>query len=1071
VYCAGDLLSPSERDNFCRGSLDQPEGRGTYEGLRLDNRQDLADVCHDTGPRSHKCLLYSADPGPYAPEKLQTILDTYQEDAVDVAVVPVNFTVVSWAALFLGFTETTYYNSASQAPPSERTEAGANTTIGRSLNISWAASLAMVEGMCTSTPDLEYFAQLYAWIELHRDAPGGSTYTFFSLDTGTDRMASRTVTMTDREVYPGVALSGTVFPKLARLTLRSAFSDAVAERASEIVGTGVALPPRWLHFHPSLVGARCTRFSAQLTATFEFLSFAMDGPCTRATPSDRVPIVYQGGSTVDNSTVKFCRCYACSAGLVSYRGAATTVEVTASPDLDTEHTVVGWSEMVPQTDAGCGGKNLTVCMNASLPGLSVSLARTVGAAAVVDCGLWSSPTKTDAGGSQIHDVYCNLATTRAPPAVSRAQYAGGPFSGETGKSCSDACDDKTFVPCVWNQIQWTCDKGTLVAQATDADDEGCPWVAAEADEAPADAPAEEADEAPADEAPAVALQPCVPERWAFAEILGTQYPAAVPYTDNPPLTNTAIQQWAVGQIESHVTQQRCSAVGCPRAPVDGGTCAEPLAGTAGLRQEWFLAADEAGVPIGVPFSGKRAVGGDPATATDPVALRLPERPGHAPEVYGTVSLRATSNDVGGGRFFADGLRLGAEVVSQSGTVTYDYDDGTCLSRSTSPTRHARLEAQPCGEGVPAQQWLFVWHPDRGLWRLQSASPWECITQTDPVVPAAGDADGGAAPVPVVVPCEACAVGVAQSDVVLPATTSIVVPELMPDQTGLADTEALIPLSTANTSLALRVDTATGLCVEHDPPATAPTVGSFVLGVLGADALTYVPCGLLFLAGRQQLEAAYGPDVCRQEPIGALLKACGLDGGQLGLVDGTPADMDALCGASLADGPDHAPLTGLRWAATSAGGGSGAVVACWPPARDPAHPASQMAPDQVGVGAAWSLVVEHGGHGFGEGERLVLTGVGHGNAAPSDARLYARLAKVVWQPFRAGLASTPLVSGAEVINTTELYSIEGIGAVFALVSAASRSALGVWTVVTVEIVTISVVLVIHVLSCFPGSIER
>ena len=98
--------------------------------------------------------------------------------------------------------------------------------------------------------------------------------------------------MTDREVYPGVKLPGTVFPRLARLTLRSAFSDAVAKRASEIVGTGVALPPRWLHFHPSLVGARCTRFSAQLTATFEWLSFAMDGPCTRATPSDRVPIVY-----------------------------------------------------------------------------------------------------------------------------------------------------------------------------------------------------------------------------------------------------------------------------------------------------------------------------------------------------------------------------------------------------------------------------------------------------------------------------------------------------------------------------------------------------------------------------------------------------------------------------------------------------------------------------------------------------------------------------------------------------------------------------------------------------------
>lgn len=759
---------------------------------------------------------------------------------------------------------------------------------------------------------------------------------------------------------------------------------------------------------------------------------------------------------------------------MSYRGSATTVEVTASPDLDTEHTVVGWSEMVPQIDTACGGKNLTVCMNASLPGLSVSLARTVGAAAVVDCGLWSTATKTDAGASQIHDVYCDLATTPAAPTVSRAQYVGGPFSDGNGLPCSNACDSDSFIPCLWRGIRWICMNGALISQSyTFAPNVICGWDIVPTD--PADAFAD-----------VVVPQPCVPFGWAFAEVGDKQYPPSLPVVLDTPST-LEIQQWAVAQIAAHKAQRRCSAVGCPRAPqvADGGTCAAPLAGSEGLRQEWLLAADEAGVPIGVPFNGRRAPGDTEAgygtgTAAAPVALRLPQRPGGA-EAYATVSLRATSNDVGGSRFFVDGLRLGAEVTAADGTVTYSYDDGNCLSRSTRPTQHANLEAQPCSEGVPAQQWLFVWHPDRALWRLQSASPWECITQTDTAAAAADPdagapdgADGGAvpAPAPTVVPCEACAVGVPQSDVVLPATTSIVVPELLPDQTGLdGTTDALIPLSTANTSLALRVDTATGLCVEHAPPATAPALGSFVLGVVGSDALTYVPCGLLFLAGRQQLEATYGPDVCRHEPIGALLKACGLDGGQLGLVDGTPADMAAVCAASLADGPDHAPLTGLRWAVTSAGGGSGAVLACWPPARDPAHPASQMAPDQVGVGNGWSLVVEHGGHGFREGERLAVTGVAHGNAAPSDARLYARLAKVVWQPFRAGLGSTPLVSGAEVINTTELYSIEGIGAVYQLVSAASRSALGTWTVVVVEIVTISVVLVVHVLSCFPRSIER
>ena len=49
VYCAGDRLSPEARDDFCRGSGDQPEGRGTYEGLRLQNRQASAPA-HRPGP-------------------------------------------------------------------------------------------------------------------------------------------------------------------------------------------------------------------------------------------------------------------------------------------------------------------------------------------------------------------------------------------------------------------------------------------------------------------------------------------------------------------------------------------------------------------------------------------------------------------------------------------------------------------------------------------------------------------------------------------------------------------------------------------------------------------------------------------------------------------------------------------------------------------------------------------------------------------------------------------------------------------------------------------------------------
>lgn len=112
VYCASDRLSVEDRGLFCGGTTTAPEGRGAYEGLRLANRQSLSEVCRSIGEESVQCVLYPEDPGPYSPSALQTIIEAYPGKKVDAVIVPLNFTVVSWAAMFLTFTETVSLFSA-----------------------------------------------------------------------------------------------------------------------------------------------------------------------------------------------------------------------------------------------------------------------------------------------------------------------------------------------------------------------------------------------------------------------------------------------------------------------------------------------------------------------------------------------------------------------------------------------------------------------------------------------------------------------------------------------------------------------------------------------------------------------------------------------------------------------------------------------------------------------------------------------------------------------------------------------------------------------------------------------
>lgn len=115
VYCAGDSLSVEERHEFCGGSVENkvPEGRGTYEGLRLENRQSLDQVCRSTGTDAspaQTCLLYVDDVSPFNPTQLQSVVDAFPSTDVEVVIVPASWSAVSMLSVFLAFVETVYYN-------------------------------------------------------------------------------------------------------------------------------------------------------------------------------------------------------------------------------------------------------------------------------------------------------------------------------------------------------------------------------------------------------------------------------------------------------------------------------------------------------------------------------------------------------------------------------------------------------------------------------------------------------------------------------------------------------------------------------------------------------------------------------------------------------------------------------------------------------------------------------------------------------------------------------------------------------------------------------------------------
>lgn len=842
----------------------------------------------------------------------------------------------------------------------------------------------------------------------------------------------------------------------------------------------------------------------------------MSGPCQTVPPGRRVPIVYQGGSTVDTSVVRDVRCYNCGSGLVSARGSATTANIEAAPDLDVEQAVFGHSEMIPSFPSNadtCG--NLTTCSDTTLPGLFASLARTVGDAAIIECGA------KRAGQNQFCDLVLEAGNPDSVGAV-EVQFIGGPFFGRRAipcvapeSGCSGLVAPNPLVPfrrdtsasddqiqsCVETspnfpsdaenpkRIRWTCENPdgfgnrltateyTPVADG-DADDEPnvCPW----------------SDYTDVDEG-SDNLPPCVPEGFAYAKLSsGTSLPPGYPtdpgtFSGNSVVNEaadidpddaadagkTALVPWLAAQMATLAGASRCSSRGCPAGPSPSGSpfCVPPPGVGAGaisgtqLRQEWWMTPDSDGIPVGVPFSDLR--GADSSVAESPHEVVVLPLPGG----YVTARIRQTSDSAGLGVFFVDGLVLGDPTDTEG---EFDFSGGQCLARATRPFSSTVLEAQPCADGIRGgnQQWLFVFHPEKALWRLQSASADECISwvSTPEAVGGGGDANngngggnngnannGGGA---VMLPCEACHTGVEIATVAsVPSISSATFPDVMPSTSPLRSTETLMALDAKNDSVMLRIDTSTGQCTVRSDVATA------VFSLSGNSLPTgSIPCDSLLTASRTELERVYGPVICTGgQPIGALRTACGLNGAALGGVNGEATDFVSLCSGGG---------TGTRYSVSSDGGGTDAVVECFGAAK------SGVGVDQTGTSSVPVLRVVSGGRNFADGQllRFEVINPQDGTTSPvsttvsasaaSRLRMTAVVAKVIFQPFESGLDSVPLTN-ALVINTTELFALEGINSVLQVARAELRSSVATWTGVVIQVVIISMAILVHVLSISPG----
>lgn len=995
VYCSSDRRTPASRHKLCRGSRDAGRGEGyiTVFGLRLGIRTKINQVCTARADGVQACLFYPGETSGGFPT-IQSIIDAFPDaatTALEITVVPIGFRTIAAALLaYMADVSTIYFNDPKLAGPSAYTESANGGILGRIVNVSWAESGVLAPGLCHSAGTPAFYATLYAAIERFRIA-GTQNFRFPNLDK------EQGAPVPDSTVYPVHSEPQITFG-LRTGTIKSAFTASVASSASKLLGR--TLKARNARFGGRADRSGCGRILIEQEQTvLDGLTFEQGGDCTAVPESERVPVIVDGQSAAA-SEVRRCTCVDCPAGIVQARGGAPTAETPAA-NVDVRGLFVGWPTFLWNASGCAPGSSVTECKNASLPGTETAFARTVGDPVVARCSQTEVPA----------DKFCSVLGSQTARYVAASQTEGGPIATRTRRTtaCSDACAEIPWSfdpPCCEAEIDPTvyrCAAGAYVRTAASGECSpvNCLWNRASVPPPWANV---EGVSQPATISPEVCkvfYRVCAPGQCAVESIMEAGCADKTPGTVDPPCALATRTKFVDGTVISGTAPApapgtgapRCSALGCR----SGGFPCVPSPGLDTLRQQWFAATGDDGLPV-API-------GSPA---------IPKLAISAPLVLDPA-------DFAGGTAFAFIDTLQSDPGTGIYSALISVGPAGCLTRPRSLTEAGTetggmVTVAPCDPTDRFQTFLLVYHPDLTAWRIQIVDdPFLCLTESSGDDIHSGDLGGL-----LVMPCAPCDVGYAVSGTEAAAVVSSILdpPSIKFDtDPGIANTVSL-PLSTADPELRLIVSLETGLCVRIEPPLT---------GFLGAVAPQappeFVPCSTLEGTPLRQLEEA-GVDCAAA--IGMLVAPCTAATGGLSVVDGTPAALGAACTVMGGEPTDVSSDTG-----------SGAVIRC------------TGGPQQL-------ILIVASGSGFRDGQTLTVgtgtTGlVGYVSKMiwqPHDS------AGIGSQPLVG-----PTTEVLNVSALFQQYG--GDGALYTVFAASIDSATGAYVMIGLEITVIVATVAVHV----------
>ena len=375
----------------------------------------------------------------------------------------------------------------------------------------------------------------------------------------------------------------------------------------------------------------------------------------------------------------------------------------------------------------------------------------------------------------------------------------------------------------------------------------------------------------------------------------------------------------------------------------------------------------------------------------------------------------------------------------------------CLSRSTARTATGTeyggpLESRPCDLVDASQTWTFVFLAPIQSWRVQvprdafmcmtlrTQPPLEggacgltsgtCYTEPHPVATTADQANP-ADLTPTILPCFPCAVGVdIEGTGSGPVVSSVLaLPSiLVPEDTNIPANAVRIPLSTENRDLALVADLETGLCYATELQEQS-FMSSATSSSLALEEVATVPCSVLEGVPLAQLrDASSDEDVCT-DAAGLLVAACTARQGGLSFVDAKIEDIQNLCRTRA--------NPAKNFTATSASGGSRAVVRCLQPNADTSF---------------YTLQVMVAGIGYRDKDPLTFS-----PQAPGGT-FHARVKKILWQPHSSAesVASAPITSMAvEVVNISSMFDLIGADNLYTIYAAGISSTTSAWVIFGIE----------------------